>query len=81
MWIISVTSRNCAIHLLRDLGGCGRQGERFSCQTTKYKHNKMLWDIIGIKPEHFQYLFSSKPLVLPEAFWECNDLKMLEFFK
>ena len=61
VWIISVTSRNCAIHLIRDLGGCGRQGERFSCQTTKYKQNKMLWDIIGIKPEHFQYLFSSKP--------------------
>ena len=79
MWIISVTSRNCAIHLIRDLGGCGRQGERFSCQTKKYKQNKMLLVIIGIKPEHFQYLFSYK--VLPEAFWECNDLKMLEFFK
>ena len=54
-------SRNCAIHLIRDLGGCGKQGERFSCQTKKYKQNKMLSVIIGIKPEYFQYLFSSKP--------------------
>ena len=76
MWIISVTSRDCAIHLIRDLGGCGSQGERFSCQTTKYKQNN---DALG----HYKHKAKTFPRsILPEAFWECNDLKkMLEFFK